>query len=134
MMKTRFITTCLLFIFSVKYQTTQGQAIQKKTVADTAAFICSVSVQALENAASLSWKQVDETNTLYFEVQRSEDNVSFTPVLLMHAKGKNNYTYTDTCPKPSSYYYRLLITNVDGKEVYSQVVKAQLANSQIAKM
>jgi len=75
----------------------------------------------------LSWVTANEINVSYFEVQKSTDGRAFTAIGKVLA-GKNgiekHYQFTDANPSGGKNYYRLRITDADGKFAYSAVVSA----------
>ena len=79
------------------------------------------------NAAQLSWQTANEINTSYFNVQRSTDGKSFATVSKVNAKGSgkvnSDYAYADDISQLHSgkIYYRLQMTDKDGKFTYSSI-------------
>lgn len=73
----------------------------------------------------LSWATLNEKNVSYFEVQKSADGRTFSPIGKVLA-GKNSiqneYAFTDANPFAGKNYYRLKITDADGKFIYSAIV------------
>lgn len=80
----------------------------------------------------LSWSTSAEINTAYFEIQRSVNNISFEAIGKVAAGKKtaqNNYHFTDARPFNGTNFYRLKITDVDGKFTYSPIL--QSANTKV---
>jgi hypothetical protein len=80
-----------------------------------------------DNNAMLDWQTANEVNTAYFNVQRSSDAINFTTVGKVAAKSgnslQNNYSYTDDISilKAGKVYYRLQMTDNDGRFAYCRV-------------
>ncbi|MEJ0103649.1 MAG: T9SS type A sorting domain-containing protein [Bacteroidota bacterium] len=74
----------------------------------------------------LTWNTVNEENFDHFEVEHSEDGMSFSNTGNVQAKntaGPNAYTFTAVNPGPGSHFYRLKMLDRDGRLTYSEVVK-----------
>jgi hypothetical protein len=73
----------------------------------------------------LQWKTANEINSNYFAVERSTDNVNFTSLGNVNAKGNTasatEYSFTDNKPNSGTNYYRLRIVNKDETYVYSGI-------------
>jgi ELWxxDGT repeat protein len=86
-------------------------------------------VKALNKDAVLQWHTLEELNTAGFTLQRSYDGLHFENIASISATGnsstRQDYKYNDRSilltGKPV-YYYRLLVTDIDGKETRSEVV------------
>ncbi len=79
--------------------------------------------------ATVNWTTENEVNTFKFIVERSVDNISFTPVGEKAAAGNyagsSNYSFNDDVTSLTGYkviYYRIKVINVSGAFVYSKVV------------
>jgi hypothetical protein len=83
----------------------------------------------LNEMIELSWKSQTEDNVSYFEVQKSTDGIVFQKVTQLKA-GKYNYLAYDVTGNSSKTWYRLKITDRDGKISYSNIVKVNV-NSQL---
>jgi hypothetical protein len=83
---------------------------------------------AVNSNIQLSWQTAFEQNSKGFEVQRSADATSWSPIGFVNAVGQSssvvNYTYTDKNPLPGIYYYRLKQIDLDDKFTYSLVKSA----------
>ncbi len=83
---------------------------------------------AKNNAVALVWKTNSESNSNYFEVEKSNDQFHFVPAGKVYASGNSSeiktYSYTDDkvvyYDKP--VYYRLTLVDKEGKKKYSNVV------------
>lgn len=73
----------------------------------------------------LKWQTASETNSAYFEVERSADNQVFGPLGRVGAAGtsaqQRPYAYLDHAPS-GQWYYRLRQVDLDGRSQYSPVV------------
>jgi hypothetical protein len=82
----------------------------------------------LENGQTrLRWVTSQESNSSYFEVQRSVDGASFSGLLTVAAHGNsstpNTYGAIDPAPLAGNDHYRLKEVDLDGRFVYSPVVE-----------
>jgi len=81
----------------------------------------------------IRWLTASEENTSFFEVQRSDDGLSFITVNTQPAAGNSNsvitYTATDNRPVKGKAYYRLKQSDQDGKYSYSDVIIVNCAGS-----
>ncbi|MBN9381695.1 MAG: hypothetical protein J0H74_13070 [Chitinophagaceae bacterium] len=93
----------------------------------TAGLPASLSAYRDNNLVIIRWRMVNETFTDHYTVERSIDNVNFTPLHDMPAQGggDGDYFYQDGDSYPSSgvNFYRLKIVDEDGNSVYSSVVR-----------
>jgi hypothetical protein len=84
------------------------------------------------NNVKVSWTTTNEINASYFEVERSEDAVSFAGVSQVNASESlnpvHNYNINDQLFNVNSniIYYRLRIVDMSGKFSYSKVVPVKL--------
>lgn len=77
--------------------------------------------------AQLTWQTSTESNTSYFEVQRSDNNTNgFYAIGRVNAAGNSNahqaYAMTDTKVIATSSYFRVVLFDKDGKQAVSTVV------------
>ena len=73
------------------------------------------------------WNTVSEDKGDMFEVQRSKDGSSFASIGSVEARGEaGSYSFEDVKPFYGINYYRLLLTNNDGKKQYSRIVQATM--------
>jgi hypothetical protein len=79
------------------------------------------------NTALLTWTATDQVNTQSFTVERSTDGKSFTAIATVAAAGNyasaKSYSFTDANAKDGMNYYRLKMTDIDGKFTYSDQVR-----------
>lgn len=82
------------------------------------------------NLVIIRWSMVNETSTDHYTVERSTDNINFTPLHDVPAQdgGDGDYSYQDGDSYPSSgvNLYRLKIVDEDGNAVYSPVVRTDI--------
>lgn len=73
---------------------------------------------------SLQWKTASEENTHSFEVERSEDGVSFTRLATVPARGSGDhaYAYRDHSADAPRLYYRLKMLDIDERYEYSPTI------------
>ncbi|MFL5739931.1 MAG: T9SS type A sorting domain-containing protein [Flavisolibacter sp.] len=80
--------------------------------------------------ALLNWRTESETNSLGFEVQRSDDGSSFVALGFISSHGSGSYRYEDETPFFNKVYYRLKMMDLDKKFRYSEVVTLRNDNGQ----
>jgi trimeric autotransporter adhesin len=86
----------------------------------------------INDIAQLRWVTEDENSTKTFTVERSSDGRVFTAIAGMAAAantGKITYTYADSAVTRQSsalVYYRLKLTDVNGRFSYSAIIKLNL--------
>ena len=80
---------------------------------------------------NLNWKMSDQLNYKNFELERSTDAIHFNRIAALTAGNKTNYDYTDKniSPDNDKYFYRLKMTGIDGKIIYSNVVMIKVAGN-----
>jgi hypothetical protein len=75
--------------------------------------------------ALLNWATTEETNSNYFEVQRSGNGKSWLPVGTVSSHGESKvlrrYTFTDGTPMTGQNYYRLKMVDKDNTFAYSSI-------------
>ena len=75
----------------------------------------------------LNWKSADEINLLQYGVEQSTDAVNFATIATIKS-GKKEYSFIDknTSTYIDKYYYRLKMTDADGKFSYSNIVAIKI--------
>lgn len=72
-----------------------------------------------EKTVALNWSTASEKDNDYFEILKSEDGITFTPMGKVAGHGTSNsvnyYDYIDQNPKPGINYYKLRQVDYDGK-------------------
>ncbi|WP_121357112.1 T9SS type A sorting domain-containing protein [Flavisolibacter nicotianae] len=77
---------------------------------------------------SVQWSVTDETDCKNYQVERSVDAATFTPLATIEktpGAGEKTYTYLDGQPAAMNYY-RVKISGSNGEIKYSAIVKVQL--------
>ena len=78
-----------------------------------------------ENRVSVEWKTATETNSNYFEVERSFNEENFVPVAKVSAAGVSesmkSYSFNDVVTGSNFAYYRIKEMDVDGTPTYSEI-------------
>ena len=86
-------------------------------------------LQASETVG-LNWQTISEQNLSGFTVERSADGNSFSEIAYVTAKGnsnvKLNYSTIDLQPLHAINFYRLRMTDINGKITYSKVVSVNV--------
>ncbi len=79
------------------------------------------------NTVLLNWLVQNEVAIKQYEIERSTDGIQFFRLADVNAKNngqpQKKYNYTDKDAKPITFYYRLLIKEMDGRDWYSWIVK-----------
>jgi hypothetical protein len=91
--------------------------------------------QRTDNKVNLQWTTAREENTAGFEVQRADNGADFSTIGMVQAAGNStqtlHYNYTEALPAISSpaYFYRLKMSDLDGRSTYSPVLKISVPSS-----
>lgn len=103
--------------------------------------ICPLPITLLNFAAKyigpktvlLDWSTASEVNNDYFTIQRSNDGIHFTDILIVSGAGNSNninlYNAEDNNALDGISYYRLKQTDYDGHFSYSKIVKVVSAGA-----
>ncbi len=82
---------------------------------------------------TIDWATASETNSLEFEVERSNDNKNWVSLCTIKAKGnsntKINYSYIDKSLSTGINYYRLKQIDANGSFVYSSIASITNRNA-----
>lgn len=85
-----------------------------------------------EEQVRLVWETTQEINSQHFEVQRSQDAITWYTLGLVAAKGNSqqvrHYNFIDDNPGSSLNYYRLRSVDVDGSTSLSTISVIKLAH------
>lgn len=78
------------------------------------------------NQSQLNWSTASESNNAGFEIESSQDGISFNKIGFVASQATNsnsilNYSFIDKLAKPGTTYYRLKQVDLDGKFSYSEV-------------
>ncbi|MCB0483518.1 MAG: T9SS type A sorting domain-containing protein, partial [Flavobacteriales bacterium] len=81
----------------------------------------------LENGeVLLRWKTASERNNAHFTIQRSSDGKTFSSIGSMPGNGTTNtvreYSFTDYTPLGDDLYYRLIQTDLNGIDHFSNIL------------
>jgi hypothetical protein len=78
------------------------------------------------NQVSLKWATATECNNDFFEVQRSFNGISFSPIGKVKGSGNSNrvlsYHFVDAKLKSGIAYYRLMQVDYNGASLYSDLI------------
>ncbi|MBW7890762.1 MAG: T9SS type A sorting domain-containing protein [Chitinophagaceae bacterium] len=82
----------------------------------------------------LEWITSSENNNAYFDVERSDNGVSFVSIGRVFASRstdnkENGYHFTDNQFLSGNSYYRLKQVDVDGKSSFSSIIKIHIAGN-----
>ena len=81
----------------------------------------------------VDWELSNEFNVNSYDVERSNDGISFTKFATHIASGNRNqiiaYSWLDIEPLPGYYYYRIKILSNNNIVVYSKIVKLKINKS-----
>lgn len=90
-------------------------------------------VHAADRASQLTWATAEETDSDFFNIERSADGASYQWLASVKSQGNSRspqtYTYTDHAPLRGINYYRLRQVDTDGTWSYSPVVTAVLSSN-----
>jgi hypothetical protein len=84
----------------------------------------SFSAKNTGNSVVVSWTTIQETSDVYYTVERSDDGSRFETIgrVEINTNGSGSYMFTDNNPAVgSNSYYRVKITDADGKTAYSMI-------------
>jgi hypothetical protein len=83
----------------------------------------------------LNWSTAVEINNAFFTIQRSKDAVGWENIGQIPGAGNSStvssYTSWDRAPYPGTSYYRLMQTDLNGQQTYSDVRSVWLGTSSI---
>ena len=80
----------------------------------------------------LDWETTAEINNDYFTIQRSRDGAKWESIQQVAGSGSSSAVSTYTTYDPTPYigksYYRLIQTDLDGKQAYSSICSVNIQN------
>lgn len=85
-----------------------------------------VKAEAKDKAISVKWNVEDETDVLYYTVEKSADGSHFAVAGNVTASAKGSYSYTDGAPVAGINYYRITAVTRGGSR-YSVVTSASFS-------
>ena len=78
------------------------------------------------NEVRLSWRAYDISGNAYFQIERSNNGLPFSPLNTDDAGTENiSYSYTDPSPTAGDNEYRIALISADGKISYSNTISIQ---------
>lgn len=87
-----------------------------------------------DNAVNLTWYTLTEINGKKFDVEYSTDGISFTKAAEVAAKGNSveriNYQFRFTKITGTTLYFRLMMTDLDGRTEYSNMIMVKTGAAQ----
>lgn len=90
-----------------------------------------VNASVVNNKIKVNWSTTNETNASRYEIERSINGISFTSigsVTAANTPGDHQYSFEDAgVSKGSTYFYRVKLVDIDGKQSRSAVVSAALS-------
>jgi len=93
--------------------------------------LTSFTANVVGSSVELNWSTATETNNQGFEIERSQNNISFEQIGFVPGFGTTtegkSYSYTDQSVNSGNYYYRLKQIDFDGSFSYSGVVEVDVA-------
>jgi hypothetical protein len=116
-------------VFDVTYNTTLFEVSAPLPVT-----LVKFTAQAISNQSVLvSWTTAQETNSSYYNVERSADGANWVSLGNVNAKGFSNvatdYTFNDKAPLSGTSYYRLKMVDRDASFKYSKVIPVTIAGN-----
>lgn len=89
--------------------------------------LTSFNAQCNGDKVNIYWTTASESNNDYFEVERSTDAISFTPVTRVNSQNSNSntpitYSTIDNNPIIGRTYYRLKQVDINGRYSYSSII------------
>lgn len=89
--------------------------------------LSSFAITSRDCYSQLSWKIETAENFSHFVIERSGEGSRFEEIgRVYYAAGRSNYHFDDPNPGNGNWYYRLKMTDLDGKVTYSVVVLAKV--------
>jgi len=85
----------------------------------------------VNNNVELLWSTATETNNYGFEIERSNDNITYTKIGFVNGSGTKTtetaYSFNDKGLEPGKYYYRLKQIDLDGSANYSSAIETEIS-------
>lgn len=116
--------------FTLSWQLSGGSSLDCTTLPVE---LLSLTATAQDPVIHVDWATATEQNSNHFTVERSADNLDFTPIGTLNAAGnaqfRNDYHFVDQHPFRGTNYYRLEQVDNDGTTMRSHTVVATLENA-----
>jgi len=84
----------------------------------------------------LGWTTSSEINNDFFNIERSENGMTFIPICKIAGAGNSTtsleYSFQDTEPVEGTSFYRLKQTDFDGKHSYSEILRTSFTKNRKA--
>lgn len=80
--------------------------------------------------AKIEWKGMTADEVSSYTLSRSVDGIKFNAIYTTGADQRAEYDYVDMNPNTGRNYYRLTMTDHDGRRVYSQVISVVFAQAE----
>ena len=123
-------------IWSTTYNNTNGTLILKVINDPLPVTLMRFDARKSEAITLLAWQTSVETNSSYFEIQRSTKNLEWEKIGVVVASGESgavkSYTYTDTQPNNGDNLYRLKMVDADATFAYSKIVSVHFESARIS--
>ncbi len=105
-----------------------------KTTAPLPISLINFTAECQSDGIHLNWSTATELNNHYFELQRSEDGMSYNTIATIQGHGtsltQNNYFYKDGVQSNEINYYRLKQVDYDNQFTYYNFIKSVENNCQ----
>ena len=79
----------------------------------------------------ISWRNANELNSAYYEIERAQDGVSFTKIGSMPKHiiaSDTSYAFSDISPRNGINFYRLKVIKTNGGFTYSDIIAVRFNN------
>ncbi|MGN6418929.1 MAG: PKD domain-containing protein [Pseudobacter sp.] len=123
------ISNLLIGDYKFELQTTDnlGATTKDTVIVKSSSIILPIKLTLFAAKASgtgtdINWSTTEETGDERFEVESSNDGKKYTTVYTTHSSGKNMQQHYSWFHASGQSYYRLKITSLGGKSIYSQIV------------
>jgi len=108
-----------------------GRSLREYDLSIVPVELTSFVANVVDRSVVLNWITATEVNNQGFEIQRSEDEASFSNIGFVPGFGTTtepkSYSYTDQSVTSGTYYYRLKQIDYDGSFTYSSVVEVEVS-------
>jgi hypothetical protein len=93
--------------------------------------ILAFNAKAVNGQANLYWSTNKENEQIQFEIERSTNGINFTRIGILKGLRSTNetnyYNFADTL-LPGKTFYRINLTNAEGRKTYSRIIQLQNSN------